>query len=180
MPEVAQCLVAQFIFFPPALSRCAYAYKDSPYTAHHNHNEEPHMQIRIRKHTLSLIRNDYDPALKRGRSTYLGGMPIDSLGIPPQIDAKLRVQERNQLLSELKKLHSAREIEMEELAGRLLPINLRRAIRWYDRQESSDELSSLAKECREIWTELLAAMVRAGVGRTRQRTKRGALKSTQG
>jgi len=138
------------------------------------------MQIRIRKHTLSLIRNKYDPGLKKGRSMYLGGMPIDSLCIPPDIEAKLEPEERMQLLAELAKLHSVREIELEELAGRFLPINLRRAIRWYDRQEASDELGSLAKECRELWTELLAAMVRAGVGRTRQRKRHGASKSTEG
>lgn len=138
------------------------------------------MQIRIRKQTLSLIRNKYDKAIGKGRTTYIGGMPIDSLTIPPEIDVKLDADERKQLLGELAKLHSVREIALEELAGRLLPTNLKRAIRWYDRQEASDELCSLAKECRDIWSELLAAMVRAGVGRTRQRKKRGTAKSGQG
>lgn len=135
------------------------------------------MQIRIRKQTLSLIRNKYDKKIGKGRTTYIGGLPIASLTIPPDIDAKLNESERKQLLAELGKLHSEREIGMEELAGRLLPINLKRAIRWYERQEESHELCTLAKECRDIWSELLAAMVRAGVGRTRQRKKRGTAKS---
>lgn len=138
------------------------------------------MQIRIRKNTVSLLRTVYDPAIKRGKSVSLGSFPVSSEKIPADIDAKLRPHERTQLLAEMINLNSVRETELENLAGRLLPINLRRAIRWYDRQESSGELSSLAKECREIWTELLAAMVRAGVGRTRQRKVRGTSKSAQG
>ena len=130
------------------------------------------MQIRIRKNTLTLLRTVYDPAIKRGRSVSLGSVPIASRDLPTEIAAKLTPSERDQVLRELEKFHSVREIELEALAAKLLPVSLRRAIRWYNRQKASEELVTLASDSRELWTELLAAMVRAGVGRTRQRTRR--------
>lgn len=129
------------------------------------------MQIRIRKNTISLLRSVYDKEIGRGRTVFVGSLPVSAESIPSEIDTKLKDHERLQLQRELEKIHSVREIQLEELAGRLLPVNLKRAVRWYDRQISTDELAELARECREIWTEVLAAMVRAGVGRTRNRRK---------
>jgi len=129
------------------------------------------MQIRIRRHTVTLIRTVYDPKIKRGRSVSLGTFSLDADEIPPQIDARLRAEEREQIQAILKRRKTSRELELEEIAARALPANLRRAVRWYERQKKSPELAALARTSRDEFSQLLAAMVRAGVGRTRQRRK---------
>ena len=75
------------------------------------------MQIRIRKNTLTLLRTVYDPSIKRGRSVSLGSVPIASRDLPAEIAAKLTASERDQVLRELEKFHSVREIELEALAA---------------------------------------------------------------
>lgn len=133
------------------------------------------MQIRIRRHSVTLVRTVYDPAIKRGRSVSLGTFSLDAQTIPDEVDARLRPEERAQIEAILTRRRAARETELEEIAARALPQNLRRALRWYDRQKRSSELAALAKKSRDEFSLLLAAMVRAGVGRTRKR--RGTAKS---
>ncbi len=130
------------------------------------------MQIRMRKNSLTLVRTVYDPALKRGRAVTVGRLPLSTPDIPSDIEAALRPDEREQVQRELAKHHAAHESAGEERAARQLPLTIRRATRWYDRQAAGDDVAALAAASRERWSELLAAMVRAGVGRTRQRRKR--------
>lgn len=127
------------------------------------------MQIRIRRQTVTLVRTVYDPAIKRGRSVSLGTFSLDAQSIPDAVDARLRPEEREQIEALLNRRRVEREVELEQIAARALPANLRRAMRWYDRQKRSPELAALAKNSRDEFSLLLAAMVRAGVGRTRKR-----------
>lgn len=130
------------------------------------------MQIRTRKNTLTLIRIKYDPAIKRGRSTCLGSLPKAAESIPPDLDAKLTEKERAELNAVLAGHRAERELQLQEIAARMLPLTITRAARWYERQGRSTELARLAQTSRDRFSELLAAMVRAGVGRTRNRRKK--------
>jgi len=133
------------------------------------------MQIRTRKNTLTLIRIKYDPTIKRGRSTCLGSLPKSAESIPPDVDAKLTEKERAKLNAVLAGHRATREIELQEIAARMLPLTIHRAALWYERQQRSTELVRLAQTSRDRFSELLAAMVRAGVGRTRNRRKRSSV-----
>ena len=130
------------------------------------------MQIRTRKNTLTLIRIKYDPTIKRGRSTCLGSLPKSAESIPPELDAKLTERERAELNAVLAGHKAERELQLQEIAGRMLPLTIHRAALWYERQQRSTELARLAQTSRDRFSELLAAMVRAGVGRTRNRRKK--------
>ena len=126
------------------------------------------MQIRHRNNRVTLVRTVYDPAIKRGRSVSLGSFDPGE-PVPPEIDAELRDNEREQLQAVVGKHRNKREQEYEERAALLLALSIRRATRWYERQTKSAKLSASARECREAYSNLLKAMVKAGVGRTRQR-----------
>ena len=127
------------------------------------------MQIRRRANTLTLIRTVYDKTVKRGRSLTIGRLDIGCGAIPPQLDHLLTEDERQQLLVVLASHRDAEEARLEEIAARALPATLQRATRWYERQGKSTGLSALAKASRDEFSKLLSAMVRAGVGRRRQR-----------
>lgn len=130
------------------------------------------MQIRTRKNTLTLIRIKYDPTIKRGRSTCLGSLPKSAESIPPELDAKLTDRERAELNAVLAGYRAERELQLQEIAARMLPLTIHRAALWYESQQRSTELARLAQTSRDRFSELLAAMVRAGVGRTRNRRKK--------
>lgn len=130
------------------------------------------MQIRTRKKTLTLIRIKYDPIIKRGRSTCLGSLPKSAESIPPELDAKLTDRERAELNAVLAGYRAERELQLQEIAARMLPLTIHRAALWYESQQRSTELARLAQTSRDRFSELLAAMVRAGVGRTRNRRKK--------
>lgn len=130
------------------------------------------MQIRTRKNTLTLIRIKYDPTIKRGRSTCLGSLPKSAESIPPELDAKLTDRERAELNAVLAGYRAERELQLQDIAARMLPLTIHRAALWYESQQRSTELARLAQTSRDRFSELLAAMVRAGVGRTRNRRKK--------
>lgn len=133
------------------------------------------MQIRTRKNTLTLIRIKYDPTIKRGRSTCLGSLPKSAESIPPELDAKLTDRERAELNAVLAGYRAERELQLQDIAARMLPLTIHRAALWYESQQRSTELARLAQTSRDRFSELLAAMVRAGVGRTRNRRKKSSV-----
>lgn len=132
------------------------------------------MQIRERRNSFMLIRTQYDPAIKRGRSVSLGSVSLYARSIPSEVDALLRPSEREQLQAFLATRRLAFETALQERSARDLETHIRRATDWYERQCESTELAAQAKAVRDAFTGLLAAMVRAGVGRKRQRTKKSA------
>lgn len=130
------------------------------------------MQIRNQNGKIQLIRTKYDPAIKRGRSIILGTLSIYAHEIPAAINEKITDVERAQLqpmLNEnLTKLNRYREVN----AVRNLPEVIRHAARWYLQAGKNEEnLSALADETRVEFSKLLASMVKAGVGRKRNRKK---------
>jgi hypothetical protein len=132
------------------------------------------MQIRKRGNTIFLIRTVYDPAVKRGRSVPLGTVLTTSRNAPAELLEKLTDAERQQLEKLLADQRDVLDIAARERAVRRLPYYIRLARDYYlTASKKSPELAALARDSRDAWTSLLAAMVEAGVGRTRNpRTKK--------
>lgn len=135
------------------------------------------MQIRTRGNTLTLIRTVYDPALKRGRAVTLGNLATTARHAPPELIEKLTDDERRELDALLTHQREVLDVDARERAVRRLPHYIRLARDYYlSAPRKSPELAALAKSSRDEWTGLLAAMVTAGVGRTRSaRTKKNRL-----
>lgn len=129
------------------------------------------MQIRQRRNGVTLIRTQYDPAIKRGRSVSLGSLSGNATSIPRELAERLRPAEHKQLEGFLLVRRAQLELEAQEVAALELEEQIRRATRWYERQRRTSELAANAARVRDEFSKLLAAMVRAGVGRKRQRTK---------
>jgi len=128
------------------------------------------MQIRERKSTYALIRNVYDPQRKRGVARCLGTVPKVASEVPPELAAALTPAELAQIERLLR--HNRARVEEEKAAhyGRMLPVAIDYATRWYlDPRNRSPGLAALAKDTRDAFSQLLAAMVKAGVGRKRNR-----------
>lgn len=138
------------------------------------------MQIRERKTTYALIRTVYDPQRKRGVAKCLGTVPKSASQVPPQLAALLTPAELAQLERLLR--HNQARIEDEKAAhyGRMLPVAIDYATRWYlDPRNRSPGLAALARDTREAFSKLLAAMVKAGVGRKRQRASAKATRASR-
>ena len=133
------------------------------------------MQIRTRNNTLTLIRIKYDPAIKRGRSICLGTLSKTAAEIPPDIDEKLTQKEREQLLPVLARYRMELELECQAEAALALAKTIQRAALWYERQRRTTDLAALAKTSRDAFSTLLAAMVKVGVGRTRNRARKSGM-----
>jgi hypothetical protein len=129
------------------------------------------MQIRNRKNTIALIRTTYDPLTKRGRSEQLGTLSRDATSAPEELVARLTELERRQLTSWLSYQQCMHTAQTQCAAAVTLPQQLRDVAAWYRRQpKGSTNLATLAASSRDEWSEVLAAMSTAGVGRTRKRT----------
>ena len=129
------------------------------------------MQIRTRKTGVSLIRSVYDPAIKRCRAVVVGTMPVGTAQPPADIYEQLTASERYTVDAFCARNAARQEVQRQQAAGTGLADTLRLATAWYRRQPRSPALAQQAAECRQVWSELLAAMCAAGVGRTRKRRK---------
>ncbi|RJX30874.1 MAG: hypothetical protein C4516_09025 [Oxalobacter sp.] len=128
------------------------------------------MQMRIRKNTVSLIRTVYDPSIKRGRSVLLGTVPLNATTVPDELYAKLTNEEQAYLDGWLRANQKHLFREASQRFAKEMPEMLEKVASWYRVQRKTPELAALANSSREAWTEVLAAMVDAGVGRTRNRS----------
>lgn len=128
------------------------------------------MQIRIRDGKVQLIRTKYDPTIKRGRAVLLGTMSIHDSEIPSFISAKLTESERAQLQPMLDENKVKSETSNQSYSAQYLPRTIRYATKWYlTGDKGKFDLAAIAEESRAEFTKLLAAMVKAGVGRKRKR-----------
>jgi hypothetical protein len=134
------------------------------------------MQIRNRNGKLQLIRTVYDPSIKRGKSVLVGTIPSYVRAVSNDLNEKLTALERTQLQTFLDKTASELDAFRQEYAARELPATLRLVTKWYlESDKASIDLNQLAEDSRSEFTALLAAMVKAGVGRTRNRKSKRAL-----
>jgi hypothetical protein len=127
------------------------------------------MHVRTRKNTVSFIRTTYDPSTKRGRDKHLGTLPKWATVAPDDLVARLTATEGEELANWLASNKRALEGEYRRSAGLALPSHLQEVAMWYRMQQKSASLSALAKASRDEWSNVLAAMSAAGVGRTRTR-----------
>lgn len=128
------------------------------------------MQIRNRNGKLQLIRTVYDPSIKRGKSVLVGTIPSYVRAVSNDLNEKLTALERTQLQTFLDKTASEFDAFRQEYAARELPATLRLVTKWYlESDKASIDLNQLAEDSRSEFTALLAAMVKAGVGRRRNR-----------
>jgi hypothetical protein len=132
---------------------------------------ESSMQIRQRKSTLSIIRSIYRPDRKRCQAVTLATIPATIEHVPDELWGQLRADEREQLARICRSNREARAVVQSEAAARDLPVLLLQVTSWYRKQHRSADLALLAEASRAAWTDVLAAMCTAGVGRTRTRRR---------
>lgn len=128
------------------------------------------MQIRQRGTTLTLIRNQYDKTIGRGRSITLGCVSTTDRHASPDLLARLTEPERQQLEAILARQCQVLDNEARNRTAKRLATYIRLATEFYlASPKKTPELTAMAREARDQWSKLLAAMVTAGVGRTRKR-----------
>lgn len=130
------------------------------------------MQIRRRHRTLTLIRNVYCPDLGRCRAVTLATLPAGLCHIPAGLEERLSSEEAAQLQQLCDANRQALEQHAQASAAQQLPELLAQVAAWYRCQpanSNSKDLARLAEQSRAQWSDVLAAMCSAGVGRTRQR-----------
>lgn len=138
------------------------------------------MQIRERKTTCALIRTVYDPQRRRGVAKCLGTVSKAASQVPPELAALLTPTELAQIERLLRHNHARIEEEKAAHYGRMLPVAIDYATRWYlDPRNRAPGLAALARETRDAFSKLLAAMVKAGVGRKRQRSTSKPMRSSR-
>lgn len=131
------------------------------------------MQIRPRRQRLALFRTVYDPARKRGRTLYLGSVSSDARDIPEPLKAQLTERERGQLYEVIYRASRERDVAARREAAVNLPATIEQATAWYLNDSARHPaLADLARASRDRFSELLAAMVKAGVGRRRSASRK--------
>jgi hypothetical protein len=131
------------------------------------------MILRDRIGVTQLYRAEYDAKSKRSKTRYLGAFAKH--GVPsPLLLAALTEPERRQLEDVLAARAAARDeiVSCALFAG--APADLRRIAAWLRRQAKSPQILRGAKELRDAYTELYAAMRALGVARLRGASPRSA------
>lgn len=126
------------------------------------------MQIRERRTTWAFIRTTYDKTKKRGVTRCLGTLSKTADRLPDGLAEAMTEKERTQADMLLRRIRSARDAERQAHYARVLPAAIDFAARWYANPTNKPQ-SGLAEDTRQAFSRLLAAMVKAGVGRTRRR-----------
>lgn len=130
------------------------------------------MQIRRRQQSITLIRNIYCPVRKRCWPVIVATLPTGLMAIPAGLVDRLTEDERHQLETLCAENRRHGENVQRETVARQLPTLLAQVAAWYRQQPKRAEWARLAEDSRQAWTEVLAAMCAAGVGRTRRRKSR--------
>ena len=127
------------------------------------------MQIRRRNNHLSLIRAVYCPERRRCRAVTLASVPAGLQQIPLVLWERLTDAERDQLEALCADNRQADQSRRRAAHAEGLPEALRQVAAWYRSQSRTPDIARLAEASRTAWSDVLAAMCEAGVGRTRRR-----------
>lgn len=130
------------------------------------------MQIRERRTTWAFIRTTYSKTKKRGISRSLGTLPKTAERLPDDLVEAMTEKEQVQAEVLLRRVRAERDAERQAHYARMLPVAIDYATQWYANPTHKPP-SGLAEDTRQAFSRLLAAMVKAGVGRTRRRKKDG-------
>jgi len=126
------------------------------------------MQIRERRTTWAFIRTTYDKTKKRGVTRSLGTLDKNAERLPEALAAAMTEKERAKAEGLLRRISAERDAERQAHYARVLPVAIDHATHWYTNAMHRPS-ASLAEDTRQAFSRLLAAMVKAGVGRTRRR-----------
>lgn len=129
------------------------------------------MQIRRRNQSLSLIRAEYCPDVGRCRSVTLATVPADLQQVPLALWKRLTEPERDQLEAVCARNRQADVGRRRAAHAEGLPEILRQVAAWYRSHPQVPDFAKLAEDSRSEWSDVLAAMCEAGVGRTRRRRR---------
>lgn len=129
------------------------------------------MQIRRRNQSLSLIRAVYCPDVGRCRSVTLATVPADLQQVPLALWERLTEPERDQLEKVCAHNRQADVGRRRAAHAEGLPEILQHVAAWYRTHPHAPDLAALAEQSRTEWSDVLAAMCEAGVGRTRRRRR---------
>lgn len=88
--------------------------------------------------------------------------------LPSELAEVMTDKERHQAESLVRQMRSARDAERQAHYTRVLPIAIDAATAWYSDPRNKPSAAH-ANDTREAFSRLLAAMVKAGVGRKRNR-----------
>lgn len=127
------------------------------------------MQIRPRNNSLSLIRAVYSAEHGRCRSVTLATVPADIQQVPIALWEQLTDDEQDQLEGLCARNRQADNRRRQAAHAQGLPEILRQVAAWYRSHPRVPDLAALAEQSRTEWSDVLAAMCEAGVGRTRKR-----------
>ena len=134
------------------------------------------MQIRERKTTWALIRTRYDASKKRGVAKCIGTVSRSADALPEGLAAKLTEDERVQIEKKIREGRAERDVARRDHYAAVLPTAIDQAAIWYLDPRNAGKVSAAhAHDTRDAFSRLLAAMVKARVGRRRKRrTKKDA------
>lgn len=130
------------------------------------------MQIRERRTTWAFIRTVYDKVKKRGVSRSIGTLAKSADSLPRELADAMTDKERLQAEALVRRTRAVRDTEKQAHYARMLPVAIDLAAAWYADPRNKPSASH-AHDTREAFSRLLAAMVKAGVGRTRNRKPAG-------
>jgi len=129
------------------------------------------MKIQTAPSGLKLIRHQYCSLKKRGKRVVVATLLPGAREIPPDIAAVLKEPERQLVQRFLDNLKREEERLARFIAAKELPGLISRATQYYlSPTFPIANLAGVASKTRDAYSGLLNAMVRAGVGRKRNRT----------
>lgn len=136
------------------------------------------MQIRERATTWAFIRTTYDPGKKRGVARCLGTLSKSAERLPQALATLMTDKEQAQAEELLRHVRVARDAERRAHYAQILPTAIDLAAAWYSDPRNRPSPGN-AHDTREAFSRLLAAMVKAGVGRKRARKKAVGVSATK-
>ena len=128
------------------------------------------MKVLVAPSGIKLIRHPYCPRIKRGKRVVVATLARGTREIPTDIAALLKEPERQLVQSVLDELRREEDRLARYMAAKDLSALIAQATEYYCAPTPPiGNLAALASSTRDAFSGLLNAMVKAGVGRTRNR-----------
>jgi hypothetical protein len=108
------------------------------------------MHFRIRKNVIQLIRTTYDKATKKGKNTIVGTVKLDKPELTDDVRGDLspaEIAEFECWVGTQRQVSALRQ----ELAALTLADTLEQAAAWFQRQDDTDTMRTLAIDIHHKW-----------------------------
>lgn len=119
------------------------------------------MQFRERRRVIQVIRTTYDPGLKRGRAEVVGRIDKATLAPTEKLLRDCSADEAGEVWRYLAERSTSLHDEAVRAGAETLPRQIRVAAEYF-RDHSDEDARRFAAEIRAAWTELKAAIRKAG------------------